>query len=229
MTAQIGDKFYYKGNRYEYVAIDNKIDFHPSDVGLTPLGGCTCCWRGHWCEYEILPEGLYLENLFICTKDDVYPEVGGVKILDEKARMGCSIYKNLHRKMPFSGKIAVGCNFLWEYYIHGGYQRAWAYETLLEFEFSQGRLICVKDHSEMGKQIREQKKETNYFHVPNWDNGVVLESFEVEKKKIEISDYTQFLEKLHDKDRSIGVIELRDALDELLDASIKDLKSEKEE
>lgn len=229
MTAQIGDKFYYKGNRYTYVSIENELDFHPRDLGLTPFGGCTCCWRGHWCEYQILPEGLYLENLFICTKGDVYPDACGVKVFEEKAQMGCSIYPDLHRKIPYSGKIRVGTDFLPKYYIHGGYQRAWAYETLLEFEFRDGKLVRVTDHSHMGKVIREQIEKTGCWKIPYWDTGVMLESFADNEKKIEISDYSQLLENLHRKDAKVSVSSLRDALDKLLDASANDLKNSEEE
>lgn len=164
MTAQIGDKFYYKGNRYEFVSLENEIKFHPRDLGLTPMGCCTCCWRGHWCEYEISPEGLFLQNLFICTMGDNYPDVDGVKVLGEKSVMGCSVYPNLNKKVSYNGKLIVGTDFLREYYIHAGYQRPWAYKTVLEFSFEDGKMVAIKDISSKMQEIRE--KYPNDRHIP---------------------------------------------------------------
>lgn len=50
----------------------------------------------------------------------------------------------------------VGKGFLREYYIHMGYQRAWAYENLRELIFENGKLMETFDHSEMAKKLRKE-------------------------------------------------------------------------
>ena len=67
--------------------------------------------------------------------------------------------------MPYTGKIVVGKDFLQEYYIHMGYQRAWSYKILKEFVFEEGVLVDVIDHSDMAKELRKQIKEDPDF----WD------------------------------------------------------------
>ena len=58
-------------------------------------------------------------------------------------------HKNIGIRMKYTGKILVGKDFLREYYIHMGYQRAWAYQTLVEFIFEDGSLLDTVDHSQM--------------------------------------------------------------------------------
>lgn len=57
--------------------------------------------------------------------------------------------------MDYTGRILVGKGFIHDYYIHMGFQRAWAYETLKEFVFENGKLINVVDHSKIAAELRE--------------------------------------------------------------------------
>lgn len=50
MTAQVGDKFKYKSNEYEIVAISETLGFRPEDYGIIPEGRNAACWAGFWCE-----------------------------------------------------------------------------------------------------------------------------------------------------------------------------------
>lgn len=56
--------------------------------------------------------------------------------------------------MKYTGKILIGKGFINKYYIHMGYQRAWAYEVLEKLIFYKGKLIETVDHSEMAKKLR---------------------------------------------------------------------------
>lgn len=160
MTAQIGDSFKYKGENYQIAAISEPIRFQPQDYGITPVAASTACWRGYWCEYEISERGIILENLYINSRDEYYPDINGVGPQKEDGKyfeyMDCHFYKNLNLVMDFTGKILLGKGFLRKYYIHMGYQRAWAYEVLKELVFEDGRLIETVDHSEMAKKIRKE-------------------------------------------------------------------------
>ena len=68
--------------------------------------------------------------------------------------MGHHLYKNLNIFIEYTGKILIGKGFIKKYYIHMGYQRAWAYEVLEELIFDKGELIKTVDHSEMAKKLR---------------------------------------------------------------------------
>ena len=176
MTAQVGDKFRYKKKEYGIVAISNPIRFKPQDYGITPQACCTACWNGYWCEYEISDEGIMLDNLYVNSKDDYYPEINGILPLSEddskqKFRyMSHHLYKGVNIKIPYTGKIVVGKDFLREYYIHMGYQRAWAYKQLKEFIFEEGKLIEVVDHSKVAKELRKQISEDPDFWNKLHDN-----------------------------------------------------------
>lgn len=50
----------------------------------------------------------------------------------------------------------LGEDFLWEYYIHMGFQNAWAYKELLELEMEKGRVVNVIDHSKMAEELRQR-------------------------------------------------------------------------
>lgn len=160
MTAQVGDRFLYKKENYSIVAASAPIRFDPAEYGIEPIPRCTACWAGYWCDYEITADGILLKNLYINSKDDHYPEINGVS--PEKGEkksfqyMGHHLYKNLNIFMEYTGRILVGKGFLRQYYIHMGYQRAWAYEVLEELIFEGGRLVKTVDHSGMAEKLREE-------------------------------------------------------------------------
>ena len=129
------------------------------------MSACTACWAGYWCEYDISEEGIVLKNLYINSRDNNYPAINGVEAEEDEREkfqyMGHHLYKNIGIRMKYTGKILVGKDFLREYYIHMGYQRAWAYQTLVEFIFEDGNLIETVDHSNMAEKLREEiKKDT---------------------------------------------------------------------
>lgn len=162
MTAQIGDKFMFRGSNYSIVAISTPMRFNPADFGIIPMGICTACWAGYWCEYDISEKGIVLKNLYINAKDDNYPAINGVEAMGDGERdfkyMGHHLYKDIQIPMKYTGKILVGKDFLREYYIHMGYQHAWAYQTLVEFIFEDGILLDTVDHSQIAEKIREEMK-----------------------------------------------------------------------
>jgi len=166
MTAQIGDKFLFNDQQYTVVALSQPIDFHPSQYGITPSHCCTACWRGYRCEYSISAEGIFLEKLFVHTSDEVYPPINGIVPSQKKAHiqyMGHEVYEGLHIRIPYTGKILAGDDFMHEYYIHMGHQRAWAYKTLVEFVFENGKLTEQNDQSGMAAKLREMISRDDVF------------------------------------------------------------------
>jgi hypothetical protein len=169
MTAQIGDRFRLEDTEYSVVAISNPIKFDPRVYGITPVPVCTACRRGYWCVYNITEEGIFLEDLYINSKDDYYPEINGVLPVYGDTQenrfeyMGHHLYKGLHLKLNYDGKILVGREFLQEYYIHMGYQRAWSYKILKEFVFLDGELVEINDQSKMAEKLRNIINENKNF------------------------------------------------------------------
>jgi hypothetical protein len=161
MTAQIGDKFNFNGENYSIVAMSTPLRFNPRKYGIIPNSVCTACWAGYWCVYNVTDEGIFLNELYVNSFDDSYPEIEGIspeKDIDGESDllyMGHHVYKNLNIKMNFSGKLLVGNGFISKYYIHMGFQRAWAYEVLTELVFDKGNLTEINDHSEMAASLRE--------------------------------------------------------------------------
>ena len=81
--------------------------------------------------------------------------------------MGHRVYENVQLLIPYTGKILLGKDFLREYYIHMGYQRPFAYKTLMEFIFEDGIPLDIIDHSETAEKIRESIDPKN----PMWELG----------------------------------------------------------
>ena len=82
MTAQVADKYYYNGEEYSFVANQPNLDFSPKLFNLTPANISTACWRGFWCTYDISDNGFFLDELYIHTENDDYPDILNVKVSD---------------------------------------------------------------------------------------------------------------------------------------------------
>lgn len=172
MTAQVPDTYSYKGKKYSIIAMSEEIDFNPKDFGIDPQHTCTACWNGFAVDYDIKYDKLLLSRLWVSRSGSGYPDVNGVKVRKlEKGFIYSYVYEDVDMLMDYTGKIVIGCGFLDEYYIHMGFQRAWAYETVLELVFENGSLIKEIDHSENVRKIREdieakkfEAKESNIHH-----------------------------------------------------------------
>lgn len=173
MTAQIGDIYKHNNAEYTFVAASAPLSFAPKDYGLEPHMSSTGCYRGYWCEYEITDNGLSLEKLYLFNKDGNYPAFNGKSIEPAEYKeyqyikngkklkdyfpkyFGHRLYSNVHLLIPYTGKLLLGKDFLQQYYIHMGYQRPFAYETLMEFVFEKGILLDTLDHSETARELRK--------------------------------------------------------------------------
>ena len=188
MTAQVGDRFIYKEDNYSIVAISNPIQFNPLDYGIKPVACCSACWNGYWCDYHISTKGIMLQNLYINSENDYYPEINNAIPEKEDKKsfqyMGHHLYRNINIFMEYTGKILIGKGFINKYYIHMGYQRAWAYEVLEELVFDNGKLVKTVDHSEMAKKLRKEL-ENRPEEIKKISDNIPLfveESFSLEMK-----------------------------------------------
>ncbi len=200
MTAQVSDQFTYKGADFTLAAMSpsGKKLFDPHDYGLKPMGIYSSCWDGYWCEFDI-SDALYLEKLYIHCEDLRYPDICGRKVsmpVDEsldpeakeffeelwKSNMDHMKYENMHLLIPFTGKLMAGADFLWEYYIHMGYQRAYAYKKLYEFEFIGGSLVRTTDLSSKAAGMREKIKKLGLESIESRNDliGFIDRSFSLD-------------------------------------------------
>lgn len=156
MTAQIADHFSYKGEGYSIVAMKGEIKFNPKKYGFHPESPSSACWRGYWCEFLVTDDSLVLDKLHIFQREHDYPEFNGVRAeLNQEGWDRMPVYNDLNFKINYTGSIVLGKGFLDKYYIHMGYQRAWAYETVIELVFEKGKVVNRIDHSDFVAKIRE--------------------------------------------------------------------------
>ena len=76
--------------------------------------------------------------------------------------MGHRVYNDLNVGINYTGKILLGDGYMPEYYIHAGFQRAWAYKVLKEFVFENGILVKINDYSDIVEAIREEAKSRGF-------------------------------------------------------------------
>lgn len=162
MTAQIPDTYTFNNKKYDFIAKSGPLGFDPTDYGLKPNASSTACWRGYWCDYVVRRSRLILKNLLIYNADGYYPPFNGVepssigssgKVVYSEKR-GHVMYR-VNLEMDYTGAIVVGRGFISNYYVHGGFQRAWAFKEVKELVFENGKVVEVKDHSNEVKAIRK--------------------------------------------------------------------------
>jgi hypothetical protein len=168
MTAQVRDRFLYGDGSYSLLCTTG-LKFDPRSYGIVPSMASTACYRGYWCVYKVIEGKLYLDELYVHSRDGNYPKINGVDVctkglLKKKIDyMGCCLYKGLKLQYEFDGKILLGRDFDSSLYVHMGFHDPWKYRELTELVFKKGELIEVNDHSEIGAKLREMKLNEEMF------------------------------------------------------------------
>lgn len=174
MTAQISDTFFYNNENWELIASTDEIKFDPRKYGLEPISPCTACWDGFVCDYEITKESLNLKTLYICLGWPGYPGIideskegpeypvvmntEATEVPEDSFSFFDHCY-NFNMPVKYTGKLMLGKDFMQEYYIHMGWQQAWAFKTVKEFEFKDGVLVNVVDYSDKVEKVRQDLNE----------------------------------------------------------------------
>ncbi|NHJ47924.1 MAG: hypothetical protein FK733_09060 [Asgard group archaeon] len=161
MTGQIPDEFLYKDERYAIAGISGGSLFNPEDFDLKPHSSCTACWRGYQAFFNVIENHLVIDTLYINIEE--------TKILNNKKPKKLSKsskdpyrsffkfhYPGLMLKLNFSGTILLAKDFIDSMYVHMGFQKPIAYETVIELKFEKGKLIEAVDKSELYAKNREQ-------------------------------------------------------------------------
>jgi hypothetical protein len=63
MTAQIGEKLFYKGKEYRMASEPPVISPGLKNYGINFIGNCTACWRGYFGKWEIKDDKLFLKEI----------------------------------------------------------------------------------------------------------------------------------------------------------------------
>lgn len=151
MTAQISDKFFFKGDGYSLIGIDGRDLVSPEKYGMKPEKIHTACYRGFYATYELTDEALYLKELTLREKNGNYLPIGGVEPEKENYQ---ATYHGLREVIPFTGKIRLAKDFIKEFYIHMGYQKPTAFKTVLDITLKDGQVVKIKDRSQEIEQKR---------------------------------------------------------------------------
>jgi hypothetical protein len=168
-TSQIPDRLIYNGDTLSIFA--NPIEQLYDNDSIRPYffgknDGCasTACWRGYVAEWIILDNYLYLTGIYSCCyyEDSIkadLKELFGAKFINGKVKADWFTADIISPQ----GKLL--------YYIHMGYESL--YETELEFQFINGKLIGTKTYdNSMSRQSEysqnsEKLKEFIYSNI-NW-------------------------------------------------------------
>jgi hypothetical protein len=145
MTAQISDTFIFEGKEHFLIGIRGGDLIPPEQFGMQPEKLSTACYRDFFSTYEVADDELYLQELTLREANNNYKPING--ILAEKQEYQAT-YHNLKFRVPFSGKLRLGRDFVKELYIHMGFQKPTAFKTVYDLTLEDGRVVEIKDRSE---------------------------------------------------------------------------------
>jgi hypothetical protein len=156
MTAQISDRFIYKGQEFSLIGIEGEGLAKPEDFEMKPVAMHTACYRGFFSIYEITEKGIFLREMGIKEDMGNYKPINDVWPTMEEYG---ALYKDIDLLISFSGKIRLAKDFIEERYIHMGFQKPSAYETVIDLIFEDGRIVEINDRSKEVEAIRKSGKE----------------------------------------------------------------------
>ncbi len=177
MTAQAPDQFFYKNKRFDLVGIKGSGLFTPKDFDIETRSASTGCWRGYIMRYVINGTQFILDGFWVNIKsDDTPPKINGLSPRRDHELKSLFNYEyiNLNLKMPFTGSIWAGSNFIDSRYVHMGFQDKTAYRTVLKFDFEKGDIIKVEDES---IQIEEDRVQDHLTAHPKSDSPKDIEDW----------------------------------------------------
>ncbi|MGY5875470.1 MAG: hypothetical protein RTU30_06975 [Candidatus Thorarchaeota archaeon] len=173
MTAQIPDEFRYEGEVYSLVGIKGEGLYTPQDFRITPQAASTACYRGYVMKYDCIDGQLVLDGMTVNSEEG--PTINGVEPVESLdgfrprqvmaytvfgAQSLTKIYQNLKLKTKFTGSILLAKDFISSMYVHMGFQRPFAFRTVLELQIQDGDIINVSDLSERMEELRMRGPET---------------------------------------------------------------------
>ncbi len=165
MTGQISDTFLFKGCEYSLIGMTEGVLALPEQFGMEAIMISTNCDRGFYATYELTEDALYLRELTLTEKNGRYLPIGGVQPERDDYE---ATYSGLNEVIPFTGKIRLAKDFIAGLYVHMGYQKATAFQTVLDITIKEGKVVEVRDRSKEMEQKRGAFKK-------NYESGDMLE------------------------------------------------------
>jgi hypothetical protein len=168
-------------------------------LGFKPTEFSTACWRGYIATYAIYKNNLVLKNLYTNNGSDLkneapklnnkLPEISiDEEWVSEETRKNRREfkYRNVNLPVLYTGSIIITKDFIWDKYIHMGFQSPFSYEIVIQLTFKDGKIISSKNLSDIAKSIREKKMkppenndDENYIsNLLNWINDCFDISFD---------------------------------------------------
>lgn len=149
---------FYNGAEYHLIGFEGSDLITAQEFGIEPQPITTACWRGFYLEYRIEEDKLLLDKMTVGATGASMPVINGVP--PKKGDFGATVvYEGLNLPVDFTGIIRIASGFLPEYYVHMGFPKASAFETVLDLTFESGRLTGVEDLSEEMRRKRGQFEE----------------------------------------------------------------------
>jgi len=164
MTAQVQDEVTYAGEEHALVGIKGSGLFDPREAGIRCEMMSTACWRGYVAHYAVEDGELRLASLRMQLfgwgnkrepahpgKQEAVPVLG---VPPTEVTYGHARYERIGVRVPFTGGLLVGRDFVRELYVHMGFHPAWKYRVVHELAFEDGRLVKEADRTEAMAEIR---------------------------------------------------------------------------
>lgn len=174
MTTQISDTVIYKNQKYALIGIKGPELFEPRCFGLVSESWSTACYRGYYMTFTIEDTSLRLKQLTMLGSSKIYVSIDGIK---PKEKDGDLVYKNLKLIISFTGVIRIAKDFIEEYYVHMGFQKAIAYKTVLDVKIENGKIVEVKNRS---AEIEEKRKEFKKLYESVELGEAIAEAFSLD-------------------------------------------------
>jgi hypothetical protein len=151
MTAQVPDCFIFKGEEYSLIGVQGQGLAKPQDFGMKPLGMSTANYRGFFSTYEISEDGIFLKKMTVSEEKGNYKPINGIiPTVKEYA----ATYEDINLHVLFTGQMRLAKDFIWELYVHMGFQKPSAFKTVMDLTFDDGRIMEIQDRSEEVSEIR---------------------------------------------------------------------------
>jgi hypothetical protein len=175
MTAQIHDRFQFRGEDFALAGISEGGLFDPSLLDLQPIGNCTACYRGYVATFTIADSRLVLDAMSVSL---------GSATIEENGRLGPLVngmfargpkeehdsfshhYRGLNYHLEYTGGVLLADDFINELYVHMGFHPAWKDKRVVELVFDGGILRQSTDRSEQMAEIRERLRDWDGMDNP---------------------------------------------------------------
>ena len=194
-TGQIPDVVHYDKKTFSLIGLVGTLP-EPSNFGIEPAGTSTANWRGYYSEYSIIGDQLVLTQLTVNSKSEEYPTINGVEADleigkecyehegEERCFSDGGVYLDIGLDLSFTGKIRIATDFIDELYVHMGFQKPSAFETVIDLSFEDGLLVGILDRSEDAAEIRGRSQK-EYYGQGQIPEDAVRKAFSLEMEPLQ--------------------------------------------